>query len=115
MKSFAYDLRGKWESNDKTKYSGKLVIDYDTITIDGYTESQSHTPQDGSVDNKLPFMGYPKGVPLKGYSEDGKIFIDYGSGQNGISYTFTEPDTYPYKNRLLTFSFGGRDEILEYK
>jgi hypothetical protein len=114
VKTFSNDLRGKWESSDPSKYSGSLTIDFDTIEIDGYEESQSQTTN-GSIDKNLPFRGYPKGVPLRGYSEDGKFFISYDSGQNGIPYTYTEPDTYPDKNKLLEFTFGDRKEILKYQ
>jgi Zn/Cd-binding protein ZinT len=115
IKTFSNDYRGTWESNDPSIYSGTLTIDFDTIIIDGYTEDQALTQLDGSVDKNLPFRGYPKGVQLRGYSEDGKIFIDYGNGQNGIPYTYTEPDTYPDKNKLLEFTFGDRKEILKYQ
>jgi hypothetical protein len=52
-------------------------------------------------------------VPLKGYSEEGKIFIEYGdAAQDGIPYIYTELGDYPNKYKLLEFSFGGRKEIL---
>jgi hypothetical protein len=116
VKSFSNDLRGTWESNDKTNYSGSLTIDFDTIKIDGYDESQTKSPQDGGDDKQRPFVGFPRKTHLRGYSEDGKIFIDYGNGQNGIPYTYTntETGTYPYK-RILEFDFGGRKEILNYQ
>jgi len=42
--NFESRLRGTWESNDKEGiYSGILHIDYNSITIIGYGESQ--TPQ----------------------------------------------------------------------
>jgi hypothetical protein len=110
-KSFNYDLRGTWVSNETGLYSGSLKIDFDTITIDGYGEDW--TSQVGD-DNKRPFKDFPKRVALKGYSEEGKIFIDYGGTvQNGIPYYFTETGTYPNKIKLLEFSFGGRQEILQ--
>jgi hypothetical protein len=52
-------------------------------------------------------------VQFKGYSEDGKIFIEYGGAQNGIPYTWTETGSYPGKYKLLEFDFGGRKEILQ--
>jgi hypothetical protein len=115
FKSFDSRLRGTWNSNDPSKYSGSLKIEIDTITIVGYGESQTpstSTPTKGN-DNERPFKDYPKNIPLKGYSEDGKIFIEYGGAQNGIPYTYTETGTYTNKKKLLTFNFGGRNEILE--
>lgn len=56
-------------------------------------------------DNKRPFKDLPKKVPLKKYSEEGKIFIEYsGVVQNGIPYIFTETGTYSQKYKLLEFS-----------
>jgi hypothetical protein len=92
-------------------YSGSLTIDFDTITIDGYGEDWTSLVGD---DSKRPFKDFPKRVPLKGYSEEGKIFIDYGeSAQEGIPYIYTEAGDYPNKYTLLEFSFGGRKEILQ--
>jgi len=113
-KSFDSKLRGKWVSNDPTgSYNGSLVIDSGTITIDGYEKGQ--TPYKGD-DNKRPFRDFPRGEPLKGYSEEGKIFIEYGSGstRDGIPYTYT-PEEYPNKVKFLEFVFGGEKEILQSK
>jgi len=110
-KSFDDDLQGTWTSNDPNLYSGIIIINSTTITIDGYSEGQ--TPPKGD-DSKRPFKDIPKGVPLKGYSEEGKIFIEYsGSAQNGIPYIYTEAGDYPQNYRLLEFTFGGRKEILQ--
>ncbi|MDR2597469.1 MAG: hypothetical protein LBC76_09155 [Treponema sp.] len=110
-KSFNYDLRGTWVSNEQGIYSGSLKIDTDTITIDGYEEDWRTLVGD---DRKRPFKDYPKRVPLKGYSEEGKIFIEYGGTvQDGIPYTYTETGTYQNKYKLLEFNFGGRKEILQ--
>jgi hypothetical protein len=110
-KSFNYDLRGAWVSNEPGLYSGSLTIDSETITIDGYGEDWTSLVGD---DNKRPFKDLPKRVPLKGYSEEGKIFIDYGGTvQNGIPYYFTETEIYSKKYKLLEFSFSGRKEILQ--
>jgi hypothetical protein len=108
FKVFDYGLRGTWTSNDpgSYSYSGSLKIDIDTITINGYGKNWFLD------DSKRPFKDFPKGVPLKGYSKDGKIFINYGYEQNGISYTYTETDNYQKKYKLLTFDFGGEKEIL---
>jgi len=111
-KSFDSRLRGKWVSNESGLYSGSLIIDNNTITIDGYGEDWTSLLGD---DSKRPFRDFPKRVPLKGYSEDSKIFIDYGNYlQDGIPYIYTEGGTYPQKYKLLEFSFGGRKEILQW-
>jgi hypothetical protein len=108
-KIFDYKLRGIWVSNDTSIYSGKLEITDDRITITGFTENQ--TPPLGD-DSKRPFKNFTKGVTLKGYSEEGKIFIeDGGLLQEGISYTL-------YTNALeeedlLRFTFGSRLEIMQ--
>jgi hypothetical protein len=60
-----------------------------------------------------PFKDFPKRVALKGYSEEGKIFIDYGGAAQGIPYIYTETGSYPSKVKLLEFDFGGRKEILQ--
>ena len=110
-KSFTYDLRGTWASNEPGGlYLGTLKIGSDTITIDGYGEDWLSIVGD---DSKRPFKDFPKGVPHKGYSEEGKIFINYGgSAQNGIPYIYTEGD-YPNKYKLLEFTFGERKEFLK--
>jgi hypothetical protein len=65
-------------------------------------------------DSKRPFKDIPKRVPFKGYSEEGKIFIEYGEiAQDGIPFIYTEVGTYPQKYKLLEFFFGGRKEILQ--
>jgi len=110
-KSFDYDLRGKWVSNEQSLYSGILKIDSDTITIDGYEENYWLVTL--GDDNKRPFKDFPRRVALKGYSEDGKIFIKKGdSVQNGITYTYYVTENYP-KVKILEFVFGGRMEILQ--
>jgi len=111
-KSFEYDLRGTWESNEKSYYSGTLVIDSDIITIDGYEENYWLVTL--GDDNKRPFKDFPRRVALKGYSEDGKIFIKKGdSVQNGISYTYYVTGNCPNKVKILEFVFGERTEILQ--
>jgi hypothetical protein len=95
-------------SNETGLYSGSLVITSDTITIDGYGEDWLSLVGD---DSKRPFRDYPKGVALKGYSEDGKLFIEYGgAAQNGIPYSYSEGAD---KTKLLEFTFGGRKEIVQ--
>jgi hypothetical protein len=111
-KSFDSKLLGTWVTNvpssGSSVYSGTLKIDYYTITIDGYGEEWLSLIDD----SKRPFKGYPKRVQFTGYSEEGKIFIDY-NGLTSIPYTYNEAGTYPNRKKLLTFNFGGRDEILE--
>ena len=110
--SFDSSLQGTWVSNDPGIYSGTLVIDKDRITITGYSESQ--TPLGGN-DNNRPFKGFTKGIALKGYSEEGKIYIeDGGFLQEGLPYTYwddTPPPDYR-KIKFLRFTFGGRAETL---
>jgi len=113
IKSFDYTLQGTWVSNDSSKYSGSLEIDYDRITITGYSEGQTSSGED---DNRRPFKNFTKGIALKGYSEEGKIFIeDGGSLQEGIPYTYWEESPPPdYKKfKFLRFTFGGRVEKLQ--
>jgi len=111
FKSFDNRLRGTWVSNETGLYSGSLKIYSDTITIDGYGEDWTSLVGD---DSKRPFKDFPKRVPLKGYSEEGRIFIEYGeTSQDGIPYVYTELGSYPQQYRLLEFSFGGRKEILQ--
>ncbi len=113
FKSFDSKLRGTWVSNDPGRYSGTLKITSDTITIDGYGEDWSSIVGD---DSQRPFKDIPKRVPLKGYSEDGKIFIGYGeTAQDGIPYIYTEGGPYSQMYKLLEFTFGGRKEILEFQ
>jgi hypothetical protein len=111
-KSFNYDLRGTWVSNEQNGlYSGTLKIGADTITIDGYGENWLSLVGD---ENKRPFKDFPKRVPLKGYSEEGKIFIEYGGTvKDGIPYIYSETGTYQNKYKLLEFTFGGRPERLQ--
>ena len=107
---FADDLIGTWVSSDPSVYSGKLVINTDRINITGFNESQ--TPSGGD-DNKRPFKDFTKGVNLKGYSEDGKIFIEErGLLREGIPYDIFKAEVYPQR-MFLYLSFGGREETLE--
>jgi len=113
IKKFDNTLQGTWVSNDAGVYSGSLKIDYDRLTINGYNEGQ--TPS-GVNDNRRPFKTFTKGVALKGYSEDGKIFIeDGGSLQEGIPYTYWEQSSPPDNKKLnfLRFTFGDRVETLQ--
>jgi hypothetical protein len=111
-KSFDTDLIGTWESNETGVYSGSLKISYNTITIDGYGEDWLSAVGD---DSKRPFKDFPKRVPLEGYSETGKIFINYGGNAQSVPYVYTETGTYPSKTKILEFDFGGRKERLPWK
>ena len=108
-RTFAYDLQGTWVSNDPSVYSGKLVIDLNRITITGYRESQTPIWDN---DNKRPFKNFIKNVPIRGYSNDGKLFIEDRGSYESISYTLYTTGTYP-QHKFLRFSFGGRLEILQ--
>ena len=111
-KFFDYDLQGTWVTNDPySKYSGKLVITYNTITITGYGENQ--TPVFWGNDAERPFKDFTKRAALSGYSEDEHIFIkDGGFFQEGIPYKLYWGD-YSLSSQFLRFSFGGRHETLE--
>jgi hypothetical protein len=108
---FDYELVGSWESMPEnsyyyTGYTGSLEIDYRSITIKGYTGYAIY----GS---SLPFPGFTKDVPLKGYSQEGKIFInDRGTVQTGLPYTFWKDAV---GGKYLTFTFSGREETLKEK
>ena len=115
---FATKLRGTWESNDPSVYSGKLIIEYNRITISGYYENQTPIPGD---DNQRPFKDFIKDFSLKGYSEegdtDGEGFIfmeDGGVMQAGIPYTWWEGGYQSGYTRVqfLRFTFGDRPETL---
>jgi len=116
-RSFDSRLHGTWISNEPSlftsKYSGSLIISYDRITITGYYESQTKSGED---DTKRPFRNFTKGDALKGYSEEGKFFIeDRGLVQEGIPYVYWDDNPPPdYKKvKFLSFTFGGRTETLK--
>jgi len=108
-KSFDYKLQGTWESETGNAYQGKLIIGFDTIKIKGYEEKDAQTEQEKK---QLPFKGYPRDITFNGYSEEGKIFFDYGNAKNGISYAYYQETFSPY-SETLSFTFNGRDEILK--
>ena len=109
---FDYELRGTWETNqDQTQYAGILVIDYSTIKITGYIINPSYEYTYG--DDKRPFKDFTKNTSLKGYSEDGKLFIyDKGILQAGIPYNYYTTGAYG-QDKFLEINFNGRDEILK--
>jgi len=135
-------LRGTWQSNDPTDYSGTLTISISSnnnninrIKINGYGKGQTPSILDGGDDNKRPFKDFTKDRSLewylevaaqkntsKYYSEEGMFFIiDLGVVSEGIPYTYYEDDywednssstQYKARNRILCFTFGGRIEKL---
>jgi hypothetical protein len=110
---FDTKLRGTWVSTDPSVYSGTLTIENKYITISGFFESQ--TPIPGGDDNRRPFRDFTRGVPLKGYSEEGYIFIeDGGVLQSAIPYIYWEDSHQSgYTQRqFLRFNFGDRQETL---
>jgi hypothetical protein len=106
-KRIDYKLQGTWESTDTSLYSGTLVMDYDTITITGYAESQ--TPLWGGDDNKRPFKDFAKGAPLQCYTEDGQLFIQAFGEVKGVPYQYSVNNL----DKYILFSFGGRQEALK--
>jgi hypothetical protein len=102
-------LRGTWESTDISLYSGTLVIGYDTITITGYSETQTPPTWNGGDDNKRPFKDFARNAPLTCYTEDGKLFIKTVTDVREVPYAYSKDDTGYY----LFFAFGGRSEALK--
>jgi len=104
-KSFDYKLRGEWESEAGSRYTGKIIIDYSTIEIVGFEETQ--TPA-GENDDQRPFKNITKNEMLTGYSEEGKIYIeDFGTIKDGITYDYSIA---PSGKEWLRFTFAGRDQ-----
>lgn len=104
-----FKLHGTWESTDTNLYSGRLVIDIDTITITGYAESQTPAAWDGGDDTKRPFRDFAKGAPLACYSGDGKLFITTVEGDKSVPYIYSTSG----QGQFLFFNFGGREEALK--
>jgi hypothetical protein len=104
-----FRLYGTWESTDTSLYSGKLVIDYDTITITGYIKSQTPPEWQDGDDAERPFKDFARDFPLTYYTEDGKLFIETVEDIRSVPYKYSEkgPDKY------LLFTFGGRPEGLK--
>jgi hypothetical protein len=102
-------LRGTWESTDSELYSGTLVIDWDTITISGYGESQTPPTWQGGDDSKRPFRDFAKNVPLSCYTEDGNLFITTAVDTKSVPYRYSTSGL----DKYLLFNFGGRDEALK--
>jgi len=118
---FDWDLHGTWTTNDpESRYTGTLVIDYNRITITGYSETQTPTP--GGNDTDRPFRQFTKNTPLEGYTEEveetgQKVILikDAGTWQEGIPYTYWEGVRSPpdfEKVEFLRFTFGDRQETL---
>jgi hypothetical protein len=102
-------LRGTWESTDASLYSGALVIGFDTITINGYGESQTPPIYSGGDDAKRPFRNLAKNAPYPCYTEDGALFIETSGGAQGFLFVYSTSGS----ERYLRFTFGGRDEALK--
>jgi hypothetical protein len=105
---FDNKLRETWISNDPSVYSGKVVIEYNKITIYDYFESQ--TPPINGDDSQRPFRDFPKGMSLSGYSEGDVIYINNVGKWHEIPFTYWE-QSYP-RTKLLRIDFGGRTETL---
>jgi hypothetical protein len=105
---FETKLRGTWETHSPAAYgySGTLVIGWDTITITGYEQTYY-----GLKEAERPFKDITKGVSRKGYSEDGKLYINDFGWKEGIAYEY-DAGTYPDYTNLVRFTFGGRAETL---
>lgn len=112
---FDFDLRGTWYSNDPSRYSGELIIEYDRITILGYLEGQ--TPLLGD-DAERPFGNFTKGTALSGYSESFEangvrnyiIYImDVGVWHELASVYYTGSNR---NDRFMRINFGARTETL---
>jgi hypothetical protein len=105
--TFPHDLHGTWVIYDgDPDYDGELEIRSNRITIWGFSRDQT---QWYGYDEDRPFRAFTKDVALKGYAEDGKIFIeDKGLVQEGIPYTFYKTPDYP-RTYFLYFTFGYND------
>ena len=118
---FDWDLHGTWKTNEsESRYTGTLIIDYNSITITGYSEIQ--TPVPGGNDQERPFRNFTKGTALEGYTEEQEetgqkviLIKDAGTWQEGIPYTYWEGVRSPpdfEKVEFLRFTFGDRQETL---
>jgi hypothetical protein len=106
---FEAKLRGTWKTHNPAAngYRGTLVIGRDTITISGYDQAYY-----GLKESERPFKGITKDVSRKGYSEDGKLYINDFGWNEGIPYTYDAGISPDYTN-LVRFTFGGRAETLK--
>jgi hypothetical protein len=106
---FEAKLRGTWETYNPVSpgYSGTLVIGWDTVTVTGYDQT-AYYPLNES---QRPFKGITKGVSRKGYSDDGKMYLNDFGWKEGIAYEYDAGATPDY-TKLLRFTFGGRAETL---
>jgi hypothetical protein len=105
---FEAKLRGTWATHNPVyhDYSGTLAIGRDTVTITGYDQTYY-----GLNESQRPFGGITKGVSRKGYSEDGKIYINDFGWKEGIVYEYDEGISPDY-TKLLRFTFDSRAETL---
>jgi len=101
--SVQYDLRGTWVRTEAaiwpetpqtttTEY-GKVVLDYNTITITGPV---AH------------LKGFTRNTKLEAYTEENKLYIkDKGAWQNPVTYRKWEAGgSYP-RDKMLTLEGGG--------
>ena len=103
------DIQGTWKTNDpENRYTGTLIIDFDRITITGYNETQTPTP-DGN-DLERPYRNFTKGITLEGYTEEQEetgqkvmLIKDAGTWQEGIPYTYwtDNPPPQTLMNRFI--------------
>ena len=111
---FDYSLQGTWVTHDpEERYTGTLEITYDRITITGFSANQ--TPGWWGSDDERPFARFVRGVALRGYSEEGHIYIEHmGTFQAGIPYIHwdTGSSWAVDKVEFLTFTFDGREQTL---
>ena len=125
---FGNNLQGTWKSADPSYpgFDGKLVIDYNAITISGYQGEIGSNPE-----SKRPFTEFSKGVPLKGYSDTSGFLDDnyHYSGNTGTLYikeqniavkeiyykyfiTKNFPQSMPNNQRYLYVCFAGWEDTL---
>ena len=93
---FEYRLQGIWETSSPTSsYYGSLIIESDTITIEGYDQYPYPYYKE---DPRRPFVALPREFPLDGYSEktDDKRGTIYIENVDGVLHEI--PYTYEYYN-----------------
>ena len=99
-------LRGTWVTNNPVGnwYTpGTLVISSNTITIYGYMPQPQG--EDATIPFPVPFAGLPRGIPLSGYSENNRLFIDIPGIIYSVHYDFFDPGWNQPNVLFLTFGF----------
>lgn len=111
FRRFDSDLWGVWVSNVQGPYAGTLTIEFDRITITGFP-ARSTPPWEPNVQ---PFRNIPRNVPMRGYSENGRIFIEVaGAPQGGIPFRLAPlAGNWGSQEWLLSFEFGGSLEHMQ--